>query len=263
MEQSHSHQNQEEEVRVTATENRRVYVLGDIHGCVTDLRERLTEIRADLEARPHAAPLLVCLGDYADRGPDTRGVIETLLGIREDGWIESVFLLGNHDKLCLDYIEDPRPRATDLYHWLDGPLGGAETLASYGVKGATARKAVAAHDRFVRAMPPEHRYFLEEAKLYHQLGEYLFVHAGIRPGIPIEAQDPDDLIWIRDAFLRSTRDHGQMVVHGHTVVGEVDIRPNRIGIDTGAVFGGMLTCLVLEDDSRALLSYGALHPLDI
>ncbi|MEO0388397.1 MAG: metallophosphoesterase [Pseudomonadota bacterium] len=246
---------------MSATGNRRIYALGDIHGMIAALDERLDEIQTDLAARPHAAPLLICLGDYVDRGPDSRAVIETLIEVRNAGWIETVFLLGNHDKLCLDFLSDPTPNATDIYHWLDAPLGGSATVASYGVHRASSRRAGAAHASFVAAIPPSHRSFLETARLHFSVGTYLFVHAGIRPGVALANQDPDDLIWIRDPFLHSTDDHGQIVVHGHTVVGAVAVRPNRIGIDTGAVFGGTLSCLVLEDDTRALLAHNTLHPL--
>ena len=139
-------------------------------------------------------------------------------------------------------------------------MGGNATLASYGVPDASARLPAATRDAFAAAFPPEHLAFLDACELAIRLGGYLFVHAGIRPGVPLDAQTRDDLIWIRDPFLTSTADFGFKVVHGHTIVPAVEHHPNRIAIDTGAVRTGVLSCLLLEGDSVALLEPAGPRP---
>lgn len=238
-----------------STQGRRIYAIGDIHGCIDELRRVQSWIAADLRKRPHPDPLVVYLGDYCDRGPDSKGVIDTLIASAR-GDIETVFLFGNHDKLFVDFLQAPNEMATERYHWLSPSLGGGETLASYGVADALSRDTLDVHAEFQAAVPPEHIAFLAAARLTHVVGSYLFVHAGIRPGVALPDQDPDDLIWIRAPFLTFAGDLGHIVVHGHTVVDRIENRGNRIGIDTGAVFGGRLSCLVLEDDSQSVLHGG-------
>jgi serine/threonine protein phosphatase 1 len=242
-----------------STDGQRLYVIGDIHGRRDLLVAVLARIRADLEARPHPAAELVFLGDYVDRGPETRGVIETLIDLRR-GALPVTFLLGNHDSYVPAYLNDP-DWYDRTYHWLHDVMGGSETLASYGVPGAWVGEPDATREAFAAAFPPEHLRFLQACQLWRRAGSYLFVHAGIRPGIPLDQQDSDDLIWIREPFLSSTADHGFKVVHGHTIVPRVEHHPNRIAIDTGAVRTGVLTCLVLEDADVALLEPGGLRPL--
>ena len=233
------------------TEGQRLYVIGDIHGRLDLLTTLVARISTDLSARPHPAPKLIFLGDYVDRGPDSSGVIETLMALR-DGPVPTAFLLGNHDAYVLAYLNDAE--WFDLAnHWLHPSLGGWATLASYGVLGADPLQPAATHGAFVMAFPPEHLDFLEACALTLRIGGYLFVHAGIRPGVPLEAQDRYDLIWIREPFLSSTADFGFKVVHGHTIVPMVEHHPNRIAIDTGAVRTDRLSCLVLEADAVALL----------
>ncbi len=238
---------------MSMTDGRRIYVLGDIHGCIDALTGRLTDIRGDLMKRPHPDPVLICLGDYTDRGPDSRGVLDTLISLKSEDWIESHFLFGNHDKLFLDYIADPMQPGTQTLHWLDDPLGGGQTLASYGIDPARTGTVSDTHAAFAEAVPTSHLEFLRQTELSYRIGGYLFVHAGILPGVPLDKQDPNDLIWIRGPFLNSREDHGFVVVHGHTVVEWVEDHGNRIAIDTGAVFGGALACLVLEDDNKSVL----------
>ncbi|HEU0222359.1 MAG TPA: metallophosphoesterase family protein [Paracoccaceae bacterium] len=231
------------------TEGRRIYAVGDVHGCRGELRELYRRIAADLAARPHPSPVAVHVGDYVDRGPDSRGVIDDLL--RWDlGEVERVCLLGNHDDLMVKFFEDP-DSFWSADHWISGGMGGAATLASYGVDPFGPSREV--HRAAKAAVPAAHLAFLTGLPRMHRIGRYLFVHAGIRPGVPFERQDPEDLIWIRDEFLRDRRDHGAIVVHGHTPVRAVEVRRNRIGIDTGAVFGGVLSCIVLEGPNLWLL----------
>jgi serine/threonine protein phosphatase 1 len=243
------------------TDGQRIYAVGDIHGCVDLLAGMLARIRADLAARPHPRPLVVFLGDYVDRGPDSRGVIDMLLDFR-DGDIAAAFLLGNHDRYVQAYLEDPDWQ--DLsFHWLADNLGGARTLASYGVADADPARPRASRDRFAAAFPAKHRAFLDGAALSIRHGGYVFAHAGIRPGVPLAAQNPEDLIWIREPFLTSTADFGFKVVHGHTIGKAVEHHRNRIAVDTGAFRTGLLSCVVLEGAEVALLTPEGPRPLPV
>ena len=234
-------------------EGSRVYGIGDIHGrhdLLTALRER---ILSDAEAADRMRRVVVYVGDYVDRGPDSRDVIDLLVEEPLPGF-ESVYLLGNHEAFLLKFLED---ESVGLLWMMNG---GAATCRSYGVDPQAAPHFV---DRMLwlqeelRArMPPAHMAFLDELTLSHVEGDYLFVHAGLRPGVSLEDQDPEDLTWIREPFLSSDRDHGKIVIHGHTPTSDPVLRPNRIGIDTGACFGGQLTAVVLEDDRQRLLQVG-------
>lgn len=243
----------QESGRARAPENTRIYAVGDIHGRADLLRELRRRIVADGESFP-GTKRIIYLGDYVDRGFESRGVIEFLCAPSPGGF-EQVFLKGNHDAWMLRFLED----------WSVGPNwlfnGGDATFASYGV-GLEAERmgGEPAHASLQRlqtglsaALPAHHRAFLQALELYRVEGDYLFVHAGIRPRVPLEEQDPEDLLWIRDEFLASSTDHGKVVVHGHTPNYEPQVLANRIGIDTGACFTGVLTCLVLENDRRRLL----------
>ena len=241
------------------TDNRRIYAIGDVHGCIDQMRRVESEILEDLKARPHANPLIVFVGDYTDRGPDSRGTVEYLMRMQNTG-PETLFLFGNHDLCFLDYLIDPFAKTSRL-HWLNSRMGGDMTLASYGVAGASEFAPERTHQAFVDAVPDSHIAFLKNLPTTCRIGSYLFVHAGIRPGIALEQQALMDLIWIREGFLDSRADFGFSVVHGHTVVQQVEHAGNRIGIDTGAVFGGQLSCLVLEDARQDLLIGSALKPL--
>jgi serine/threonine protein phosphatase 1 len=241
------------------TEGLRLYAIGDVHGRLDLLSALLERIRADLSTRPHPRPRLVFLGDYIDRGPECRGVLETLIGVKTSGDPPADFLLGNHDSYVSTYLRDP-----DWYdqtrHWLQENMGGNATLASYGVPGAGVRDPAATREAFAAAFPAEHLEFLDTCVLILRIGGYLFVHAGIRPGVPLDRQDPDDLLWIRRGFLDSTTDFGFKVVHGHTVVPAVEHHRNRIAVDTGAVRTGVLSCVCLEGADVALLEPSGPRP---
>lgn len=235
-----------------ATEGERIYAVGDIHGRRDLLEAMLARIGADRAARPHPSPRLVFVGDYVDRGPDSRGVLDTLVRLRNSP-IATTFLLGNHDNYFIEYAADP---AWDerAHHWFHPAIGGMATLRSYGVEVDRPESPGLYRDAFLAAMPVEHLEFLNECELVRRIGGYVFVHAGIRPGVRLEAQSRDDLIWIRDPFLNSTEDFGFKVVHGHTIVDHVQHLPNRISIDTGVARGGPLSCVVLEGAQAALLT---------
>ena len=240
------------------TEGLRIYAVGDVHGRLDLLTATLARIRADLAARPHPRPRLVLLGDYIDRGPDSRGVLDALIALQASA-LPTSFLLGNHDSYVAEYLQDP-DWYDRTYHWLADNMGGNATLASYGVPDASAARPAATRAAFAAAFPPEHMAFLDACVLWIRIGGYLFVHAGIRPGVPLDEQDRDDLIWIREPFLDSTDDFGFKVVHGHTIVPAVEHHRNRIAIDTGAVRTGNLSCLVLEGEDTALLQPDGLRP---
>ncbi len=239
----------------------RLYVIGDVHGRTDLLADMHRRIARDLARRPVADWRVVHLGDYVDRGPDSAGTLELLLDYQGEG--HGDFLIGNHDRFLLDFLTDPEGADFDL--WMVN--GGVATLDSFGVDGMLAafsgaeRSRRRLRDEVVAAMRPGLPGFLGGLSQMLRFGDYVFVHAGVRPGVPLEDQSAHDLVWIREPFLSSGEDHGAVIVHGHTPVEAVEVRPNRIGIDTGAVFTGKLTCLVLEDATRALLGVGGVEPL--
>jgi serine/threonine protein phosphatase 1 len=227
----------------------RIYAIGDIHGRFDRLVELYDLIRRDLaESRPQRT-VEIFLGDYFDRGPQSSDVVEWLIaGVAATD--ARICLLGNHEDILLGALAHP----DGIVIWLHN--GGDAALASYGVDVANfdGRAGLAAlRDAFLQAFPPRHRAFVETLPRMAEFDPYLFVHAGVRPGRPLNRQDPDDLVWIREPFLSSTADFGRVIVHGHTPMERPDVRPNRINIDTGAVFTGRLTCLVLEGAARRFL----------
>ncbi|MDZ4309113.1 MAG: metallophosphoesterase [Cypionkella sp.] len=239
----------------------RTYAIGDIHGHIELLREVHAWIAAD-QAKHGAAPI-VHVGDLVDRGPDCRGVVEYLRAGIEAGQ-DWVVLKGNHDRMFTNYIRDinyhdPCLR-TDL-SYLHPRIGGAATLESYGVKNAADRPLAPVHAEAVAAVPEAHLQFLESLPIYHQRGEVIYVHAGIRPGAPIEQQVEDDLVWIRKGFLEDTRDHGALIVHGHTALDAPTHYGNRLNIDSSAAYGGPLTAVVLEGRTVFNLSAAGRVPL--
>ncbi len=238
-------------VPAQAPTGRRIYVVGDIHGRADLVRHLHGKILADATAQPDRQRVVVYLGDYVDRGLESRQVIDLLLDEPLHGF-EQIHLLGNHEQAMLDFLEDPGIGPAWLYY------GGAATLYSYGIN-AQARPPEGS-ERFshlsgelVRLLPPRHLHFLRRLALHHVEGDYLFVHAGIRPGVPIQRQQREDILYIRDEFLDFPETHGRIVVHGHTITNDPDVRPNRIGIDTGAFATGRLTCLVLDGDERRFI----------
>jgi serine/threonine protein phosphatase 1 len=224
----------------------RVYAIGDIHGRV-DLLDRLHgQIEADLKTAPEKA-VIVYLGDYVDRGPDSAAVIERLSRARFPG-VQTVALLGNHEDMLLQFLDAPYGASL----WLTN--GGDATLRSYKVRvPASFDELLLTQRALLGALPRHHKLFLMDLVEQVQFGDYLFVHAGIKPGLPLDRQSREQMIWIRDVFLDSEADHGVIVVHGHTIVHTVEWRENRIGVDTGAYTTGHLTALVLEGAERRLL----------
>lgn len=228
----------------------RVYAVGDIHGRADLVAQLHDMIRDDACIDPVERNVVVYLGDYVDRGHDSRKVIDLILDHPLKNF-ETVHLVGNHEDIMLVFLEDASVGSSWFLN------GGDATLFSYGVGqpqiSDRGERLELLQQRLAERLPDRHLAFLRSLKLYHIEGDYLFVHAGIRPGRDIEKQDREDLLWIREEFLRSDSDHGKCVVHGHTISTQVEMRDNRIGIDTGAYFTGKLTCLVLEGDEQRFL----------
>ncbi len=230
-------------------DNHRVYVVGDIHGR-SDLLDRIVEeIKRDVETKPAPESLTVTLGDYVDRGPDSRGVLDRL--ICNPFPTKYIGLKGNHEELFEAFLSDPSVAS----QWRR--LGGLETLHSYGIPVASlmiGKGFEEASSALRQAVPNEHLSFLASLKLSMSVGEYFLCHAGVRPGVPLERQRAEDLLWSRGEFLNSKMSFGKIVIHGHTPAESPEVLPNRINIDTGAFATGRLTCLVLEGASRRFLS---------
>ncbi|NND58421.1 MAG: serine/threonine protein phosphatase [Xanthomonadales bacterium] len=232
----------------------RLYSIGDIHGRL-DLLEELHElIRADA-AGFEGRKAVVYLGDYIDRGAQSRQVIDRLIEQPLEGF-DAIHLMGNHEQAMLDFLAHPEAAAA----WLG--FGGQVTLLSYGAglgRIQLAHQVEILRDELETKLPPSHLEFLASCRPMHVEGSYCFAHAGIRPGLPLEQQRPEDLMWIRDEFISSREVHSHIVVHGHSITEEVEWMPNRIGIDTGAYASGLLTALVLEDGDQRLLQTGRGH----
>jgi serine/threonine protein phosphatase 1 len=222
---------------------RRAYAIGDIHGCRDKLVAMHSLIAADLAARPIRSAVLVHLGDYIDQGPDSASVVALLSAGRPLPGVQVVNLLGDHERMLLAGLAGDRAAATD---WLWA--GGKQALESWGLPPDLPR------EEWVAALPASDIAWLRSLALTHREGDYLFVHAGIRPGVPLADQSCDDLVTMRQPFLSTEQDLGLIVVHGHSSLPSVQIATNRIGLDTGAGIGGRLTCAVLENDLVGLLA---------
>lgn len=226
----------------------RVYAIGDVHGRVDLLKVVLARIDADRGMLPSKKTMHVFLGDYVDRGPCSREVINVL--IARGKRYPSVYLKGNHEAYLLEFLKNPSILATwRLY-------GGLDTLLSYGLTPSIApnmQESVTLSSLLNAALPKSHLRFFDSLESSHICGDYYFVHAGIRPGVSLARQREADLLWIRNEFILNEESYTKIVVHGHTPVVEPEIRSNRINIDTGAYTTGRLTCLALEADQRRFI----------
>lgn len=232
-----------------------IYAIGDIHGRLDLLEAIHDQIVADARQRQASQRRLVYLGDYVSRGADSPAVVDRVRNWLPPGFTR-VTLRGNHEDLLLRYIDGDCEAGG---HWFD--YGGLDTLAAYGVviadRAARDRTSIGALGRlFASSLPPEHLEFFRELQFSHRAGGYFFAHGGIRPGVPLEQQSTHDCMWIRGTFLESDADHGAVIVHGHSISQYPEIHHNRIGIDTGAYDSGVLTCLVLDGESRRFLQTG-------
>lgn len=228
----------------------RVYAVGDIHGRLDLLDRLLDDIAADDARRGAARTEIVFLGDLVDRGPDSAGVVERLRGFAS-GPAPSRFLMGNHEEVFLRVLAGD---AKAMRFFLR--IGGRATVVSYGFDEVeyASLDFETLTERLIERVPASHVAFLSAFEEMIELGDYLFVHAGIRPGVDLAAQKASDLRWIREDFLDCRDDHGKLVVHGHSITDDVDLKPNRIGIDTGAFDSGRLTAIGLEGAERWFLS---------
>ena len=236
----------------------RAYAIGDVHGRLDLLEDVLAKIAADSRARRPARTTIVFLGDLIDRGPQSAQVVERLRTY-QPGFAKLVFLMGNHEEVLLRIMAGETDIVPD---WLR--FGGAECAQSYGLDPVDleTREPAAALRLLRGAIPKEHLKFLSSFADTASFGKYLFVHAGIRPGVPLSQQSAPDLRWIREPFLDDGSDHGRIVIHGHTISEEVDERSNRIGLDTGAYWTGVLTAVGLEEDERWFLQTAGLPKED-
>jgi serine/threonine protein phosphatase 1 len=228
---------------------RRIYAVGDIHGRLDLLDRLLAMIDSDNARRGGPGSELIFLGDLVDRGPDSRGVVERLLALRDRR--PARFLMGNHEEVFLRALEGDLKGLRFLIR-----IGGRETLLSYGIPENDYRSLdfEGLMEAVQAAVPAAHRAFLSTFERWIEAGDYLFVHAGLRPGVLLEKQKASDLRWIRDDFLNHRASFGKIVVHGHSITDDIDERGNRIGIDTGAFASGKLTAIGLEGDQRWYLS---------
>jgi serine/threonine protein phosphatase 1 len=240
-----------------STEGRLVYAIGDVHGRNDLLLDLLDRIEADVRTPGDSPvadgfpPMLIFLGDYIDRGPDSRAVLDTVLKMKSRPDLEVRALKGNHEHQMLLFLEDAAAGPA----W--GAYGGREALMSYGIRSpapqAPSDDWEATRLALVEALPAEHLALLQSLELTVSCGDYLFVHAGVRPGVPIEESSDVDLMMIRDEFLSYRKRLEKVVVHGHTPSAEPQFEVHRIGIDTGAYATGRLTALRLQGEARAIL----------
>jgi len=239
-----------------STGERLVYAVGDVHGRLDLLDPLIRRIADDvLQLRPSERPMLVFVGDYVDRGLESKGVIDRLIGLRAEAAFEVRTLKGNHEEAMINFLSDAGAGA----EWVE--YGGGQTLVSYGVNPPKQRDNAAewerAREEFGQRMPPSHLAFLSGLELIMVVGDYAFVHAGLRPGLSIQDQDEHDLMWIRDVFLNERRPFEKVVVHGHTPEEAPFVGERRIGIDTGAYATGVLTAVRLMGEERTILQVKA------
>jgi serine/threonine protein phosphatase 1 len=220
--------------------------IGDVHGQLDAMTRLLAKLETDAAQARAGRRILIFLGDYIDRGLKSRQVVDRL--IQGFPGFETHYLRGNHDETLLQFLDDPSVAEA----WKN--YGGLETLASYGVARTRTGDWRDSQAELRAKLPESHIAFFRGLEMHVTLGDYLFVHAGLRPGIPLASQSPHDMMWIRDDFLNSRADFGHIVVHGHTPKTKPEVRENRIGIDTQAYMTHCLTALVLEGESRKFVT---------
>ena len=245
-----------ESTKPRGPEGQRAYVVGDVHGRLDLLDALLEHIHRDIADRPERKTIVVFVGDLIDRGPSSAQVVERLRTYRHAG-VRPVFLLGNHEEVLLRILGGETDLITK-WRW----FGGTQCLESYGVDTSELKAvdAATALQRIRAAIPAAHVEFLRSFVDTCRFGDYVFVHAGIRPGISLDRQRQSDLRWIREPFLGDETDHGFVVVHGHTIHPQVDEQVNRIGIDTGAFRSGVLTALAIEGADRWIIDTKVTNP---
>lgn len=238
------------------TAGRLIYAVGDVHGRYDLLEPLIADIAEDArKSAPDERAMLVFLGDYVDRGPDSAKVIDLVLEMEGAGVFETRALKGNHEEALLEFLADPAFGPTWFEH------GGGATMASYGVTPPVTRTDMAAwaaaRDAFAAVLPPKHLRFCETLELMVTVGDYAFVHAGVRPGVPLDQQSEKDLLWIRGDFLEARPGFDKVIVHGHTPMQSPQLLPHRLGLDTGAYATGVLTAARLDDEGARIMQAGA------
>lgn len=247
----------------TMTEPNRIYAVGDIHGHIDLLHNVHQMIEADRKRTQDWDAPIVHLGDLVDRGPQSAAVIDYLIAgpTRGGTWIT---VKGNHDNMFTLFMDDPKiqdPQLRKELTWLNPRLGGMTTLASYGIETAETRSPADLQKDAIARVPDQHVAFLKALPLTYQAAGAVCVHAGIRPEVPLDQQDPSDLIWIREPFLAYTKSHGPLIVHGHTPIDAATHYGNRLNLDSGAAYGGPLSVAVIEDRKVFLLTPDGRRPL--
>lgn len=240
-----------------------LYAIGDIHGHLGLLQAAHDLIADDMAS--HGTGPVVHVGDLVDRGPDSKGVIDFLIQGQAQGQDWTV-LKGNHDRMFARFLRDPfepEPGLRADLGWLHPKLGGPSTLASYGVEKAADRPVAKVHAAALDAVPQAHLDYLNGLPVLHRLGEVVFVHAGIRPGVALDRQTETDLIWIREPFLTRTESFGPLIVHGHTAIDAATHYGNRLNLDSSAAYGGPLSAVVIEGRDVALLTPGGRKKLTV
>ena len=241
----------------------RIYAIGDVHGQLSQLERAMDWVEKDQAREGGPIAPVVFVGDLTDRGPDSQGVISWILEALDQGRDWTV-IKGNHDRMFTGFCrsaDHKDPILRDGLTWLSPGLGGMTTLASYGVKRGLIEGKRSLHRRLVTAVPDRHIEFLESLPLTHEVEELLFVHAGLKPGVALQEQTEDDLLWIRSGWLEDTRDHGPLVVHGHTAIAAPEHYGNRVNIDGGAAYGRDLVPVVFEGRDCWTLSASGRTPL--
>ena len=225
----------------------RVYAIGDIHGCIDQLLALLACIEQDVLENRVADHKIIFLGDYVDRGPASSGVLDHLFGLSKQSH-QTVFLRGNHDERFASFMKEPSLVADGFLQW-----GGIQTIESYGVEIKAGVDIGFIHRELKERVPDKHCDFLARLEMMHVESDYVFVHAGVRPGRSLDYQHQQDLLWIRNDFLNHAEPFEKVVVHGHTPVNAPEFQTNRINVDTGCVYGGRLTAVVLEGQIQRVL----------
>jgi serine/threonine protein phosphatase 1 len=247
-----------------STGGRLVYAVGDVHGRLDLLGPLLHDIAKDAVAAETAGsmaerPLLVFLGDYVDRGPESKGVVDLILQMQTWPKFEVRALKGNHEEALLQFVDDPSFGQTWAEH------GGAATLASYGVQPPATRTDsdawAKAREAFTEALPAVHKAFYENLELMVTAGDYAFVHAGVRPGVPLHQQAERDLLWIRQEFISERGRFEKVIVHGHTPMEAPQLTATRLGVDTGAYATGVLTAVRLHGEDQQVMQARAKRPV--
>jgi len=225
----------------------RVYAIGDVHGCLNELKALIKKIDAHEKTAPSPSHKIIFLGDYVDRGPANCEVIDFMCSLSKSNR-DCVFLKGNHDQRFEDFCQNPNQYGEEFMRW-----GGGPTLRDYGVVPHPGESYASMAERLNGNMPACHIGFIKNLEFFYSIGDYYFCHAGIRPGVRLAEQSPSDLMWIRNEFIPHAYLYEKIIIHGHTMCDEPEVMPNRINIDTGCYQSGMLTALVLEGNSKTFI----------